>query len=49
MWEISEGDPKFLDDVKLVAPKDLGSIVLPNTLQWTTLFTKVLNIKSVRI
>ena len=27
MWEISEGDTKFLYTMKLVPPKDLGSIV----------------------
>ena len=27
MWEMSEGDPKFLYTMKLVPPKYLGSIV----------------------
>ena len=27
MWEISEGDTKFLYAMKLVPPKDLGNIV----------------------
>ena len=31
MSEISEGDPKFLYALKLVPPKDLGSIVHPGT------------------
>ena len=27
MWEISEGDTKFLNGYELVLPKDLGSVV----------------------
>ena len=29
MWKISEGDTKFLYAMRLVPPKDLGSIVHP--------------------
>jgi hypothetical protein len=30
MWEISEGDIKFLYTMKEVLPKDQGSIIHPN-------------------
>ena len=34
VWEISEGDTKFIYTMKLVPPKDPGSIVHPGTIDW---------------
>ena len=44
VWEIDEGHTKFLHAMKLVPPKDLGSIGHPGNIHWKhfieALFTK---------
>jgi hypothetical protein len=34
LWEINEGGTNILYAMKLVPPKDLGSIVHPDTIHW---------------
>ena len=46
MWEISEGDTKLRYTMKLVPPKDPGSIVHPNTIHFKVLFIATLFIAS---
>jgi hypothetical protein len=47
MWEISEGDTKFLYAIKLATPKDLGSIIHPDSTTLKILLIATLFIESI--